>query len=100
VRLQAIATTYRSTIFKTYAFSLYSHLCNYVSIELPIYTQKLRVIRGAPGDDDQVNTEIHSENVIERVWRCNWGPILRELRDALEGGDRVSMGMHIEAVIA
>jgi hypothetical protein len=53
-----------------------------------------------PGDDDQVNTEIHSEDVIERVWRCNWGPILRELRDALEGGDRVSMGMHIEAVIA
>ena len=27
-----IATTYRSTIFKTYAFSLYSPLCIYVSI--------------------------------------------------------------------
>ena len=32
VRLEIIATTYHSTIFKTYAFSLYSHLCIYVSI--------------------------------------------------------------------
>jgi len=32
VRLEIIATTYRSTIFKTYAFRLYSHLCIYVSI--------------------------------------------------------------------
>ena len=32
VRLEIIATTYRSTLFKTYAFSLYSHLCIYVSI--------------------------------------------------------------------
>jgi len=32
VRLEIIATTYRSTIFKTYAFSLYSHICIYVSI--------------------------------------------------------------------
>jgi hypothetical protein len=31
-RLEIIATTYRSTIFKTYVFSLYSHLCIYVSI--------------------------------------------------------------------
>ena len=32
VRLEIIATTYRSTISKTYAFSLYSPLCIYVSI--------------------------------------------------------------------
>jgi len=32
VHLEIIATTYRSTILKTYAFSLYSHLCIYVSI--------------------------------------------------------------------
>jgi len=32
VHLEIIATTYRSTIFKTYAFSLYSHLCIYISI--------------------------------------------------------------------
>jgi len=31
-RLEIIATTSRSTIFKTHAFSLYSHLCIYVSI--------------------------------------------------------------------
>jgi hypothetical protein len=38
VRLDIIATTYRSTIFKTHIFSLYCHLCIYVSISLPIYT--------------------------------------------------------------
>ena len=32
VHQKIIATTYRSMIFKTYAFSLYSHLCIYVSI--------------------------------------------------------------------
>jgi hypothetical protein len=32
VRLEIIATTYRSTIFKTHVLSLYSHLCIYVSI--------------------------------------------------------------------
>ena len=32
VRLEIIASTYCSTIFKTYAFSWYSHLCIYVSI--------------------------------------------------------------------
>jgi len=30
--LEIIATAYRSTIFKTHVFSLYSHLCIYVSI--------------------------------------------------------------------
>jgi len=37
VRLEIIATTYRSTIVKTHVFRLYSHLCNYVSIYLCIY---------------------------------------------------------------
>jgi len=32
VDLEIIATSYRSMIFKTYAFRLYSHLCIYVSI--------------------------------------------------------------------
>ena len=32
VRLEIITTTYRSTIFETHVFSLYSHLCIYVSI--------------------------------------------------------------------
>ena len=64
--------------FKTNVFSLYSHLCIYVSIWLPIYTRYiwtgcrrcLRAIRGAPENDNRVNLEIHSEAVIERVWRC------------------------------
>jgi len=32
VRLEIIATTNHSKIFKTHVFSLYSHLCIYVSI--------------------------------------------------------------------
>ena len=37
VRLEIIATTYGSTIVKTHVFSLYSHLCIYVSMYLCIY---------------------------------------------------------------
>jgi len=107
VCLEIIATTYRSMIFKTYAFSLYSHLFIYVSIQLPFYTQYiwtgsarwLRAIGGGPEDDDRVNSEIHSEAVIKWVWRFNWRPRLNELRDALRGGDRASLEFHFEAVI-
>jgi len=38
-----------------------------------------------------VNSEIHSEAVIERVWRCTWRPRSSELRESLE--------MHLEAEI-
>ena len=52
----------------------------YVSISLPINTwyigtacrRCLRANRGAPEHEDRVNTEIHSETVIVRVWRCPW----------------------------
>jgi len=46
-----------------------------------------------------VNSEMHLEAVIERVWRCNWRPRLSELRDALGGCDRASLEMHFEATI-
>jgi hypothetical protein len=99
VSMQIIATTYYSTIFKTYAFSLYSHLCVYVSILQPVNRRWLRTIWSAPEDDDWVNSEIHSKVVIERVWRCNWRPTVSELRDALGVCDRASLEMHFEAVI-
>ena len=34
VRLEIIATIYRSTIVKTHVFSLYSHLCIYIATDL------------------------------------------------------------------
>jgi len=34
VRLEIIATTYRSTIFETHVLSLYSHLCIYIATHL------------------------------------------------------------------
>jgi len=42
---------------------------------------------------------MHFEAVIEQVWRCNWGPRLGELRDALGGHDQSSLDMHLEAEI-
>ena len=42
---------------------------------------------------------MHFEAVIERVWRCNWRPRLSELREALEGRDRASLDMQLEAEI-
>jgi hypothetical protein len=107
VRLVIIATTNRATIFKTQVLSVYSHLCIYVSILQPIYTRHiwtgcrrcLRAIRGAPENDNQVNSEIHSEALIDRVWRCNWRSKLSELRDTLGGRDRVSLEMHLAAKV-
>jgi len=46
-----------------------------------------------------VNSEMHWEAVIERVWRCTWRPRLSELTDALGGRDRASLDMHLEAEI-
>jgi hypothetical protein len=46
-----------------------------------------------------VNSEMHFEAVVERVWRCNWKPRLSELRDTLRGRDRASLEMHLEAMI-
>jgi len=46
-----------------------------------------------------VNSEMHLEAVIERVWRCTWTLRSSELRDALGGRHRASLEMHLEAVI-
>jgi len=42
---------------------------------------------------------MHLEAVIERVWRRIWRPRSSNSRDALGGGDRVSLEMHLEAEI-
>jgi len=46
-----------------------------------------------------VNSEMHSEAVIQRVGKCNWRLILSKLRDALGGCDRVSLEMQLESGI-
>jgi len=94
VRLEIIATTYRSTIFKTYAFSLYSHLCIYVSISLPIYTS---VTPESPYTCLR-SLMTYLEAVIERVQICTWRPRSSELRDALGGRDDANMKAVIERV--
>jgi len=78
----------------------------------------LRAIRGAPEDDDRVNSEIHSEAVmehsgnalggrdganleavIERVERYTWRPLSSEFGDTLGGRYRASLEIHLRAVI-
>ena len=39
-----------------------------------------------------MNSEMHFEAVIERVWRCTWRPRSSELRAALGGHDRSNFG--------
>jgi len=46
-----------------------------------------------------VNSRMHFEAVIERVWRCNWRPGSSELRAALGGRDLSSLEMHLKVVI-
>ena len=46
-----------------------------------------------------MNSEMHLEAVIERVWRCTWRPRLSELRDALAAGyDRGRLEENLEVV--
>jgi len=46
-----------------------------------------------------VNSEMHWEAVIERVWTCTWRPRSSELRNALGGRDRSGLEMHLQAMI-
>jgi hypothetical protein len=44
----------------------------------------------ALGGRDRVNSEMHLEAVIERVWRCTWRPRSSEFGDAFGGHDHVT----------
>jgi len=46
-----------------------------------------------------VNSEMHFETGIGRVWRCNQKPRLSELRDVVGSHDQASLEMHFEAMI-
>jgi len=52
---------------------------------------------GQPEDDYRMNTEIHSEAMMERVWRFNLRPKLSELGEALAGRDWASLEKNLEA---
>jgi hypothetical protein len=48
---------------------------------------------------DRVNFAIHCEAEIELVWRNRWGLQSTEVGETLRGRDRVSLELHLEAVI-
>jgi hypothetical protein len=57
------------------------------------------MFRDALRGQDQVNSEVHSEAKIERVYRWSWRPRLSELSNTPLGGDRESLEMQLEAAI-
>jgi hypothetical protein len=79
----------------------------YVYIMLPIYTQYiwtgstrcLGAIQRVHENDDEMNTEIHVETVIEPVPRCTCRRKLRKFGDTDGGPRRVNKDMHCEIVI-
>ena len=52
----------------------------------------------ALGDGDRVNSEMHLDAVIERVWICTWTLRSSEFGDALGGHDRANLQAVIERV--
>jgi hypothetical protein len=81
VRLAIIATTFRSTIFETHVFSLYSHLGIYIVTDLEtLYVDWL-----------------HAEPM-SYSW-CAWKWKSSELRDTLWGHVQAIVKMHMEVVI-
>jgi len=89
VCLEIIDTTYHSAIGKSHIFSLDSHLCIFVSMYLYIY----------------IATHLQTifldwlKAVLESNSRCAWQWQWIEHRDTLWGSHRVSVGMHLHAVI-
>jgi len=74
------------------------------SLCLPLLPLCLRTLAVAPLwcarlPRDRVNTEMHMEARIERVWRCTWRPRLRELREALGSRGWACWEIHLEAMI-
>ena len=95
VCVEIIATTYRSTIFKTYSFSLYSHLCIYVSI---CYLSTHSMSRLAARSDCQ-QFEKCLTMTIESTQRYTPRPWSSEFSDTIGDQDWVNSEMPWEAVI-
>ena len=53
----------------------------------------------ALGGHDQTSLEMHFEDVIKRVWKCNWRSRFCELRDTLRGRDQASLELLLEIEI-
>jgi len=48
---------------------------------------------------DRLNIVMHSEAVIDPVWRCTWRRSSCTFGDTLGGSDRARLDMHLEATI-
>jgi len=102
-------------IFNTPMFSLYSHVCMYVSIFLSVHKQLIwtscrqcvRAIGCVPNNDNQLNAEIYLKAIVKwtsrcaleaidkYVWRCTSKPSLCEFG----GSDKASLQIHLKAMV-
>jgi len=98
VSLDIIATTYRSTIFKTHVFSLYTHLCIYVCMYLyscPSTHHISGLAAGCAWEQFEVCLKMMTgwtQRYTPRMWSSLSGDVLR-------GGMVESLVIHLEAVI-
>jgi len=119
VHLAITHITYHLMVVKTYLFSLYLHLGICVSIYQLMYTcyiwtgcrRCIKASRGSLEDDNQVNSEIHSEGhhwafvgmqldtEIKLPQRFTWRPWSCNFGDAIGDWNWVNWEMHSEAVI-
>ena len=116
VHLEIIATTYRSIIFKTHVFSLYSHLYIYTATHLhTVYLDWLQAVlknnsrctwqwlsselRDTLWGLDRERLETHLDAMIECIWRYTWRLWSSKVRDGLRDRDQVNLEMHLEAMI-
>jgi len=98
VRLQIIATTYRSTIDKTHVFSLYSDLCIFVSMYLYSYPS----IQGESGLTAGGAVEQFELRLKMTIKWTQWyapTPWSREFGDAHRDGYLSYLHWHLEAVM-
>jgi len=98
-RLEIIATTYCSTIFKTHVFSLYS-VCILINVSMYLYNyQSTHGISGlaAAGAWEQFGGGL--ETTFEWIQRYTPRPWLSEFGDVVRERDWVNWKMHWEAVI-
>jgi len=82
----------------------YMYLCIYKATHLHTvldcgFRRCLSAIPGPPQDDDWVNSEMHSEAVIEHIWRYTSRPWSSQFGDSHGRGDQACLEMNLEAVI-
>jgi len=98
VCLEFIATTYRSTIFKTQVCCVYPPLCIHVSMSQYSHPSTHGTSGLAVGSAWE-QSDMHLKLLIKWTQGCTWRPVSCEHSDALGGCNRVSKEIHFQPQI-